>query len=65
VSESVIRAEADTMDIKKLKESIKEKELRLSQLRSMDTHKLLPQDKALIESLEKEINQLKEQLGEE
>jgi hypothetical protein len=53
------------MDIGKLKQDIKDKELRLSQLRSMDTHKLLPEDKALIESLEKEINQLKEQLGEE
>ncbi len=53
------------MDTEKLKESIKEKELRLSQMRSMDMHKLLPQDKALIESLEKEISQLKEQLGEE
>lgn len=53
------------MDIQELKESIKDKELRLSQLRSMDTNQLEAQDRKLMENLEKEIGQLKDQLNEE
>lgn len=53
------------MTIETLKESIKEKELRVSQLRTMDTNKLSAEDRKLIESLEAEISQLKEKLHEE
>ena len=53
------------MDIEELKQSIKEKELRLSQLRSMDASKLSAEDAKLINSLDKELSELKERLGEE
>lgn len=54
-----------TMDIEDLKQDIEDKELRLSQLRGMDTHKLSAEDRKLIKDLEREISLLKEQLGEE
>jgi len=50
---------------KELKKDISDKELRLSQLRNMDTHKLSDSDRALLQSLEREIALLKKQLGEE
>lgn len=53
------------MNIEELKEAIKEKELRLSLLRGMDTHQLSAEDRVLIKDLEREIKLLKEQLGEE
>lgn len=53
------------MDIQQLKEEISEKELRLSQLRNMDTHKLKAEDRNLIQELEEQISQLKEKLNEE
>ncbi len=53
------------MDTEELKQSISDKELRLAQLRSMDTNKLTEPDRELIKTLEREIKQLKEQLGEE
>lgn len=53
------------MDLQELKQSIKDKELRLSQLRSMDTNKLEAHDRKLMENLEKEIEQLKDRLNEE
>lgn len=53
------------MDIEDLKQDIEDKELRLSQLRSMDTHKLSAEDIKLIKNLEEEINLLKEELDEE
>jgi hypothetical protein len=53
------------MNIEELKENIKDKELRLSQLRSMDTHKLSGKDLALIKELEEQIGLLKEKLNEE
>lgn len=52
------------MDLEQLKRDIGEKELRLSQLRSMDTHKLQAEDRRLISELEDEISKLKEQLDE-
>ena len=48
------------MNIEELKESIKDKELRLSQLRIMDTNKLRSDDRDLIKDLESEITELKE-----
>ncbi|MBK6372224.1 MAG: hypothetical protein IPO45_05515 [Saprospiraceae bacterium] len=53
------------MNIEELKESIKDKELRLSQLRIMDTNKLRSDDRDLIKDLESEITELKERLGQE
>jgi hypothetical protein len=53
------------MDIEDLKQDIEDKELRLSQLRNMDTHKLSAADIKLIKSLEEEISLLKEKLDEE
>ena len=53
------------MNIEELKESIKDKELRLSQLRIMDTNKLRCDDRDLIKDLESEITELKERLGQE
>lgn len=53
------------MNMNELKQDIRDKELRLSQLRSMDTHKLSAANRELIKSLEKEIKELKERLGEE
>lgn len=53
------------MNIEELKESIKDKELRLSQLRSMDTNKLSAEDRELIKSMENEISALKKKLDEE
>jgi hypothetical protein len=53
------------MDIDDLKQDIEDKELRLSQLRSMDMHKLSAEDRKLIKDLEREISLLKEQLDEE
>ena len=53
------------MNIEELKESIKDKELRLSQLRIMDTNKLRSDDRELIKDLESEITELKERLGQE
>ena len=53
------------MNIEELKESIKDKELRLSQLRIMDTNKLRSDDRDLIRDLESEITELKERLGQE
>lgn len=53
------------MDITQLKQDIKDKELRLSQLRTMDTHKLTAEDRQLIADLEHEISLLKEALQEE
>jgi hypothetical protein len=53
------------MDIEDLKQDIEDKELRLSQLRGMDTHKLSAEDRKLIKDLEREINLLKEKLNEE
>jgi hypothetical protein len=52
-------------DIDELKQDIKDKELRLSQLRVMDTNKLRAEDRALIGSLEEEITLLKKKLDEE
>ena len=45
------------MNIEELKESIKDKELRLSQLRIMDTNKLRSDDRDLIKDLESEITE--------
>lgn len=53
------------MDIKELQESIKDKELRLSQLRIMDTNRLKPEDRQLMKELEAEVQELKERLGQE
>jgi hypothetical protein len=53
------------MNIEALKEDIKDNELRLSQLRSIDTHQLSAEDAALIKSLEQKIAALKEELNEE
>jgi len=53
------------MNLDDLKQSIKDKELRMSQLRSMDSNQLEEQDKKLIESLEVEIKELKERLKQE
>ncbi len=53
------------MNIEELKESIKDKELRLSQLRTMDTNKLRSDDRDLIMDLESEITELKQRLGQE
>jgi len=53
------------MNIQELKNEISDKELRLSQLRSMDMNKLTPDIRKLITSLEKEIADLKQRLGEE
>ncbi|WP_157977124.1 hypothetical protein [Taibaiella helva] len=53
------------MDTEQLKQEIKDKELRLSQLRSMDTHQLRQKDRTLISQLEQELGQLREQLGED
>ena len=53
------------MNIEELKESIKDKELRLSQLIIMDTNKLRSDDRDLIKDLESEITELKERLGQE
>ena len=53
------------MNIEELKESIKDKELRLSQLRIMDTNKLRSDDRDLIKDLESEITELKERMGQE
>lgn len=53
------------MDIEDLKQDIEDKEFRLSQLRSMDTHKLSEKDLELIRSLEEEISLLKEKLDKE
>lgn len=53
------------MNTEELKQDISDKELRLSQLRNMDTHKLEAGDKELIQKLEKEISTLKAKLGEE
>lgn len=53
------------MDIEELKQDIEDKELRLSQLRSMDTHKLSAEDIMLIKNLEEGISLLKEKLDEE
>lgn len=52
------------MNLDELKQSIKDKELRMSQLRSMDSNKLKEVDKKLIESLEQEITELKERLNQ-
>jgi hypothetical protein len=41
------------MDIEDLKQDIEDKELRLSQLRNMDTHKLSAADIKLIKSLKR------------
>jgi hypothetical protein len=53
------------MTIEELKQDIKEKELRLSQLRAMDTNKLKAEDRELIKSLEEDISLLKKKLGED
>lgn len=53
------------MDTEQLKQEIKDKELRLSQLRTMDTHQLHQKDRELIGKLEEELEQLRQQLGEE
>lgn len=53
------------MNIDQLKQDIKDKELRLSQLRTMDTNKLLAEDRELIKSLEEEITLLKKKMDEE
>ena len=53
------------MNIEDLKQSVKDKELRLSQLRSMDSNQLKSEDQELIESLEREISELKEKLNQE
>ena len=53
------------MNNREIKESIKDKELRLSQLRIMDTNKLRSDDRDLIKDLESEITELKERLGQE
>ena len=53
------------MNIGDLKQDIKDKELRLSQLRSMDIHKLSGRDLALIKEPEEQISLLKEKLNEE
>lgn len=53
------------MNIDELKQSIKDKELRLSQLRIMDTNRLKAEDRELIKELEKEIEELKSRLGQE
>ena len=53
------------MDIENLKKEISDKELRLSQLRTMDLNKLTPETKKLIASLEEELAALKQKLGEE
>ena len=53
------------MNIEELKADIKDKELRLSQLRTMDTHKLKAEDRELIRRMEEEITLLKKKLDEE
>ena len=53
------------MNIDQLKQDIKDKELRLSLLRTMDTNKLRAEDRDLITSLEEEIGLLKKKLDEE
>lgn len=53
------------MTIEELKENIKDKELRLSQLHSMNTNKLSAKDRQLIKSMEQEIMLLKKKLDEE
>jgi len=53
------------MTIEELKQSIKDKELRLSQLRSMDTNRLKSEDRQLMKELEKEVEELKQRLGQE
>jgi hypothetical protein len=53
------------MTIEELKQSIKDKELRLSQLRSMDTNRLKAEDRQLMKELEKEVEELKQRLGQE
>ncbi|MBK9396025.1 MAG: hypothetical protein IPN55_01800 [Saprospiraceae bacterium] len=53
------------MNIEELKKASKTKELRLSQLRIMDTNKLRSDDRDLIKDLESEITELKERLGQE
>ncbi|WP_162903123.1 hypothetical protein [Taibaiella koreensis] len=52
------------METEQLKQEIKDKELRLSQLRSMDTHQLHKEDRELIGQLEQEIKELKTRLHE-
>lgn len=53
------------MTIEELKENVKDMELRVSQLRSMDTNKLSAEDRELINNLEQEITLLKKKLDEE
>ncbi len=53
------------MNIEELQQSIKDKELRLSQLRIMDTNRLKADDRDLMDELEKEVKELKERLGQE
>ena len=53
------------MTTQELQESIKDKELRLSQLRTMDVNRLKQEDRQLMKELDAEIMELKERLGQE
>jgi|GEM_PF-6640931 len=53
------------MKLEELKQSIKEKELRLSQLQTMDINRLKAAEQRLIKELEQEISKLREKLGQE
>jgi hypothetical protein len=53
------------MNNEELKQQIKQQELRLSQLRKMDTQNIDEAALTLIQSLEDDIIQLKKRLGEE
>lgn len=51
------------MNTETLKQDIKDKELRLSQLRTMDTNRLSAEDRELIKSLEAEIKLLQQKMN--
>lgn len=53
------------MNTEELKQQISEKELRLSQLRTIDMNKMDEETRTLIKTLERDITELQERLGED
>ncbi len=53
------------MNTEELKQQISEKELRLSQLRTIDVNKMDEETRTLIKTLERDITELQDRLGED
>lgn len=53
------------MNTEELKQQISEKELRLSQLRTIDVNKMDEETRTLIKTMERDITELQERLGED